>query len=308
MRLGQANATSGQVTFAEYRRLADRLATDPRLHPRPLRGLGAPIPEGCVRVALRHDVHDGFDLALRQSRHLARIGLPSTFFLAHTEAFYGSSVEGSLQHDPALPQGVFQLMATGCEIGLKTDPFGSRFPEGPDAALAIETEIAWLRAQRVRVSGTAAEPPLDGCAAEGFEIFAGKAIGDRTTFATASGSARLQLLRQADLGLTYEANFAEVRADVGAETVEEYFSTLAGQRRNTEPVLRLYWATNPVLERGYEATAIPLSQGRWVVARGVGGVALTYLADLAALLGWLDDVPAGWRVVLLVDSRDMSVE
>lgn len=154
-RLGQP-IRERQFVYARYVALLDRLAKPERFHVVPLRELDT-APADRPVVALRHDVDDRLDSAVRFAEFEHARGPRSTYYVLHTAPYYGTTTHGQAEHDPAILPVLRHLQNDlGHEIGFHHDLVTLQrvFEIEPGPYLA--EELAWLRNAGIAVSGCAA--------------------------------------------------------------------------------------------------------------------------------------------------------
>lgn len=201
-------------SFAQYERLLDDLAADPKVDVVPFRRLldEAPAP-GRVRCAIRHDVDIDVRAALMCAEAETARGLESTYFILHTAPYYGT-FDGPLFRRHGSMAAVYRsLQALGHEIAVHTDPLLVYQSHGMDGAECLRVELDWLRAQGLEVEGTTAHNSVSVYGAANFAIFRGRPQSFLADPADCPGEvihegrwAPLGVLDEASLGLTYEAN------------------------------------------------------------------------------------------------------
>ena len=171
-------------------------------------------PEGDqVLVHLRHDV-DGDLVAARLEAEIERdLGIRSTFYILHTAPYYGQWDAGSnmFVRNEASAQVYREIQALGHEVALHTDPLMLYQSFGADGAAALETEIAWLRSEGVDIRGSVSHNSVSTYGAVNYAIFKDRPVSfkDRRRMKGVIKDGKwapLQLLDEAELGLSYEGN------------------------------------------------------------------------------------------------------
>ena len=283
--------------FSIYQRLCDLLATDRRFDVRPLARLMAPIAEGRVAVALRHDVDADICTALRAAAELVRRGLPGSFYLLHTAGYYGDFKDHIFRRQPALTSIIEDLLETNCEIGLHSDALSIYCEHGINGAAAIKTEIAWLRRQGANIQGTVAHNSAVLYGAENFEIFRNRALGGRRSFAWGERRVPLQVLDEKALGLTYEGNYPLIVDHPDEQDPKSYLAGTTDDEVRSASWQRKYFLHNPVFERDYDVSIWLLARDSWVIARHTARKDLHWPVSTERVLSFLKEADPGSRLV-----------
>ena len=149
-------ALERRFTYGRYGAFLDRLVADPRLDVLTLRELAAADPGERVLLAIRHDVDDRLDSALRLAELEHRRGVHATYFVLHTARYYGSLSDGAARHDPRLLPALRRLQDLGHEVGWHNDLVTLQLVYDLDPVEYLAAELAWLRENGIDVVGTAA--------------------------------------------------------------------------------------------------------------------------------------------------------
>lgn len=292
--------------FALYRRFVEALAVNPRICVRPLRDLMVEVPARQIVVGLRHDVDADIRTGLRAARHLARTGLPGSFYLLHTAHYYGVIEDHVFRRSSALAEFLDGFIVAGCEIGVHSDALHLYLNHGIDGAAALREEIAWLRGRGCAIHGTAAHNSAPAYGAENFEIFRGRAFQGRKSLRRNGLRVPLQTLSEAELHLSYEANFPVPPRD--STDSEKYTTGAPPDAVRNGQWLRTYLVDNPLFDRDYHASIWLLGRDAWAIARHHQDRGLTWPVATDAVLDYLDTVPDGARVVVTLHPEYVSLD
>lgn len=143
-------------TYRSYDTLLERLAEPGRFHLVPLRELRE-APGDRPVVALRHDVDDRLESAVRVAELEHARGLRSTYFILHTAPYYGVTGAGRAEHDPAVLPVLRRLQdELGHEVGFHHDLVTLQRVHGIEPGPYLAGELAWLRGAGIDVRGCAA--------------------------------------------------------------------------------------------------------------------------------------------------------
>lgn len=294
--------------FDLYRRLIDALTANSRVCVRPMRELALEVPAGRVVVGLRHDVDADIRTGLRAARHLARVGLPGSFYLLHTAHYYGAVRERVFERSTALDAFLNDFVISGCEIGLHCDALHLYLHHRIDGATALQEEIAWLRHQGCRIHGTAAHNSAPAYGAENFEIFKGRAFQDRQSLLRDGNRIPLQVLDEADLQLSYEANFPTPPRKLAGSAVASYIAGAPPDAVRQKEWLWTYLVDNPLFDRGYDTSIWLLGKNAWAIAQHSRDRSLTWPVPVEAVIEYLETTPAGSRIVVTIHPEYIGLD
>jgi len=292
--------------FSTYRKVVDALIANTSIEVRPMNRLMAPAGKDKAVVALRHDLDGDVVTGVRSARYLASKGLPGSFYLLHTAHYYGTVENNVFRRFAGLESFVAEFVATGCELGLHTDPLSLYCTHRIDGAEAVRTEIAWLRSLGANLSGTVAHNSAIVFGAENFEIFRRRGIGNRRRFSCQGQNVPLQALDEQKLGLTYEGNYPVLPDALDPDKVAAYMDLSKGDCVRDPEWLRYYFLENPFFGRAYDVDIWLLARDAWVIAKrgGDGGVRWPVnTEDLLLYLGRLDE---GVRAVVCIHPEYVS--
>jgi hypothetical protein len=202
----------------QYDRLLRGLVEIGRMEFRPHREMiGSRPPPGGITCSIRHDVDGDIRAALSQAELEARHGVRSTYYILHTGPYYGRFDQGVFRRHGCMAILYRAIQTLGHEIALHTDGLGVYQQHGIDGAEALRMELEWLRSEGLDVVGTAAHNSASVYGAENYAIFKGRntKLPEGVAFPPEAGKSGrrprtegtpLEVLDEAELGLTYEAN------------------------------------------------------------------------------------------------------
>ena len=276
----------------------------------PLKDLMNTISSERRLISLRYDIDMDHDTALRMARYNARYGICGSFFILHTAYYYGMWKSGVFCRNPDLSQFIRELIVTGCEIGLHTDPLSIYIEHGVDGATALQQELDWLRSQGARVYGTVAHNSFPVYGAENFEVFKGRVIGSRSHLVYKDRSVPLGLLNEQELGLTYEGNYPLTAKKLRADLISEWTQRTDAKAVLDEDWMKTYLLQNPCFQRCYDAVVWNHGNGRWTFARTVPATQNEWGWQLtvANVISKLMEMPHGTRSVIVIHPINFSAE
>lgn len=289
--------------YQTYCSLLFELGQHRTLEVRNLRDFLSPVTCNTHTIGVRFDVAGDPAIGLRFARAAARLALPTTFFLNHREPYF-RNVYGGI--DEGLAELVTAFLVAGPELGLKVVPWMAGDPAYLDNAEVITNDLAWLRQQLADIRGLAFDPPEPGIAAEGFEIFSGHGINDRRDVLAEDGhTVNLQLIDAGVLGLSYDANFAElIETPVAASALRTYFWLTKRDGPRSEVIQQAYWGHHPMLRRKYTNTIVLGTIDTWYRYNCNSSDPVQTYRDTRALVRWIADLdPADHRFLFIIDLR-----
>jgi hypothetical protein len=294
--------------FDYYRRFVDWLAATPTCTVRQMRHLND-AASGRVVVGLRHDMDTEPYSSVEVAGALRDSGLTGSFYVLHTADYYGQWIDESFRRTSGIAPMLRQIQDFGCEVGLHNDALWVYQQYGADGAQAVTEELAWLRSEGLRVDGTAAHNSAPIYGAENFEIFAGRAVMNRTAMPFGDRSIPLQTLDESRLGLSYEANFP-VSARRGGAKLRRYLSGSPPDAVRDPRWMRTYLVDNPHSRWGEHYNAWLIGNDRWVIGKQRRWRSLfIWDGKFEDVQRFLSRVPAGRQVVfhihpVYIDLRD----
>ena len=160
---------------------------------------------------VRHDVDGDIDSALQQAGIEASLGIQTTYYILHTAPYYGDWDGAIFERHEAMAKVYKKIQGLGHEVALHTDGLGLYRFQKTDGAAGVKAELAWLRSNGLKITGTAGHNSAGVYGAENFALFKGRPL---STLAPAGPIAvihngrggLLQQLDEKSLGLDYEAN------------------------------------------------------------------------------------------------------
>ncbi len=294
--------------FALYRQLIDVLVAKEQTELRPLHRLGDPVPPDRRAVSLRHDIDGDVSTGLRAARHLARHGVPGSFFLLHVSFYYGRFGNGRFYRHAAMGSYVEGFIVAGCELGLHCDPLSVYLNQGTDGSEAVAEEIRWLRSQGAQIRGTVAHNSAPNYGAENFEVFRGRALADRRSLQSDGITVPLQSLDEESLGLAYEGNFPSIVRNPSPATLSTYLAPPPADAVRNRDWLHIYFLDNPIFERGYDVDIWLLGRDSWVLAHRGARKRLLWPLSTAKMLQHFQELPSNSRVVFNIHPEYVSDE
>ncbi|MCH8149844.1 MAG: hypothetical protein IH987_17985 [Planctomycetes bacterium] len=257
--------------FSYYENFAAFLGDHPRLLVRPMKELYAPAPKDRAVVALRHDMDVDPWSALCMSQALRQAGITGTFYVLHTTEMYYGRFDDSGFGAFERYRGLHELLRSmqddyHCEIGLHLDGLKFYLQYGMDGAGCVRAELAWLRSKGIKIVGTAAHNSAPVYGAENFEMLKGRAVLDRRNLIRNEVSIPLQTLDEAELGLTYEANYPEVGRTEYSFAIPRFLLGHPPDAVRNEKWMRTYLLENPYVCWGHDYNIWLIGDDRWVIA------------------------------------------
>jgi hypothetical protein len=285
--------------FDYYRRFVTWLRERERFEVRPLRCLMAPSQRDVVVVGLRHDMDTEPYSSVDVANALREVGLPGSFYVLHTADYYGQWIAGVFRRTDEIAPMLREIQDDcACEVGLHNDALWAYQQWDVDGAQAVTEELAWLRSEQIRVVGTAAHNSAPIYGAENFEIFRGRAAMNRTELPFQDRVIPLQTLDEAELGLSYEANFATPTWRGGSK-LRQYVSGLPDDAVRDPKWMRTYLVDNPHSRWGADYNIWLVGQDRWVIGgRRWWRSEFVWDAKLADVMAFIDGVAAPRRVIV----------
>ena len=258
------------------------------------------------RLALRHDIDADPITALRMARHLAQHGVPGTFYLLHTAAYYGEFQNHLFIRNPDLVHWIHGLIVAGCEIGMHNDAFGASQIPGVNGASALETELAWVRSHGAQICGTAGHNSAPSYGAENSEVFIGRRLWTRHPVTITGDPLPLEGLSERHLGLTYEGTFARPRPDVDVNAAEAFCADRAAASIRNEPWMRTYLTDNPCCDWAVDVQIWIVGRNQWVIGGRCGDTPIfEWNVGLDDVLAHVAAAPPGARLLVVLHPEYM---
>lgn len=287
--------------FGIYEDVVDELARNDRIQARPLSKLMASPPDGKIAVALRHDIDVDFIAALKCARLLALRGIPGSFYVLHIASYYGTFHAGMFYRHYGFAEMLQELVETGVEIGIHHDALGVFIRERVNGAMAVETEIEWMRGKGATISGGVAHnSALAHGGVENFEIFRGKSFRGRQWAAVAGAVIPLEAIDPIVIGYEYEGLFPRLREQINPEFSNNFLQGAPPDAIRDATWLELTLLDNPVYESAYETDIWLLGKDSWVLAQRQPLRRFLYPLTTEQMLRELSDLPVGTRASLNV--------
>lgn len=255
-----------------------------------------------VNTAIRVDVDMDLTAALRLAAVAGREGAPVTFFVLHTAAYYGKVRDGVFVRNEAAVDWYRALQDSGAEVGLHVDPYLFYVSHNIDGAEAVTTELAWLRANGIRIRGTTGHNAAPVYGAENFEIFAGRDVTGAGFFRRDWRFFPKGVLSEAALGLDYEGSVPSPGSAPEGAAARDYLESLPeGDLVRNARWFRRYILDNPYCRWGYDYNVWVLGRDFWAVAgNGDGQPLFRFGISWAQVRDWLAGLPEHARVCLVL--------
>lgn len=290
--------------FVLYDKLARTLVLDPSIELRPARRLRAPVKESCLAVTLRVDVIDDVFTAIRAARRFARFGIPATFLLRHTAAYWGAMRGRLFKRHCALGGWLWDLVVAGAELDLMVDPFPFYFEYGVDGSQAVQAELRWVRSAGVVIRGVGSLSRAGRWGADSMEIFRGFAGGNRFELLRDDVRVPLQTLDLATLAVEYDSAFVRPRGELAATPAPVDAPYIAPGHSTT---LDAFLAQNPIYEFTTDHVAWLVGHDSWVYLSNTAGKhSVQWPVSFGMLEGILRAAERPGRAILIADSASIS--
>ncbi|MFI5262078.1 MAG: hypothetical protein ACHQZR_05955 [Candidatus Limnocylindrales bacterium] len=168
-------------------------------------------------IALRHDMDQDIENAVRMARWEASHGWRSTYFVLHTDWYWGS--RGPARPSRLVLKALEEIASLGHEIGVHNNAVAAGLRTGREAPAILDDVLTALRRAGFTIMGTAAhgDPLARNLRFVNYEMFRecpnpdGLAADRTITYGDGkAGTAHAMQLRQiamSDIGLEYEAYF-----------------------------------------------------------------------------------------------------
>jgi hypothetical protein len=168
-------------------------------------------------VALRHDLDHDIEQAVRMARWEAERGLRSTYFVLHTEWYWGT--RGPREPSPYVLRALDDIAGLGHEIGVHNNAVAAALRTGRPPASILADVLDGLRAHGFAITGTAAhgDPLARRLGFVNYEMFRGcpspdgkppdRVVEALDPATHRRGRLRLEPVDMAAFGLEYEAYF-----------------------------------------------------------------------------------------------------
>jgi hypothetical protein len=282
---------------AFYRRVLEWLKSDARIDVRYLRDLAKPVASGRIAVALRHDMDTEPYSSVEAARTLRDANLPGSFYVLHTAEYYGQWHGGVFRRSDGIAPMLREIQdECGCEIGLHTDGLWVFQKWTADGAQAIVEELAWLRKEGLRISGSAAHNSAPVYGGENFELFRGRSARHSCALPHLP-PVPLQVLDERVLGLDYEANHPEIEIE-GPSRLDEWTQLDVADPVRDERWMRFYLLEHPLCRWGSDFNLWLIGRDKWAIGghRLRNGV-FVWNAAFHGVAEFVERAPSGSRVV-----------
>lgn len=203
-------------SYESYEALLTQLSA-PRFRVVPLCQYDDVSADDRVLVGLRHDIDADLDSAIEMAALEHRRGLRATYFVLHSASYYGVIRRGRVRRRSGVLRALLAIQNRyGHEVGWHNDLVTLQVVYGINALAYAAEELGWLRAQGVRITGTAAHGSRFA-ARYGYDnryLFSDLCVEHRVPFAdapnhhevtTGRGRQLIPKTTLAALGFSYEA-------------------------------------------------------------------------------------------------------
>jgi len=293
--------------FSDYQKLVAHLRSERKYSVCPLKHFRpTEKSEGKIIIGLRHDVDDDIVSALRCARHLARYGMPGTFYLLHISHYYGYFEDSIFLRHVGLEDLIRDLVVTGNEIGLHIDPLSLYCQFGIDGKQAVLKELNWLRSIGAEIVGTSAHNSAPVFGAENFEVFKGRAFDSRKKLIYKDKRIPLQTIDEAHAGLHYEANFPIPGRNSQHPKLYNLLAPPPPDAIRSRDWLQSYMIDNPMFERAYDVSIWPVGKDAWFFAKHSGQPQLFWPLSFDQMISRLETLGAGNRVIFNIHPEYVS--
>lgn len=249
-------------------------------------------------VALRHDVDADVNTALKAAKFLSENSVPGSFYLLHTATYYGYFEDYLFHRQPGMKYFVKELVKTGCEIGLHTDPLSIYCEHNTNGEEAVVKEIKWMRSQGAHICGTVAHNSAPLYGAENFEVFKNRALADRDGFIYKGKKIPLQVIDESKLGIKYEGNYPILSPDMDSQELRDYLSSGGYNGIRDLDWQQQYFINNPVFSRPYDVSIWLLASDSWVIAIHKSPGQVRWPVKTDAVIEFIGSLTPGERVVI----------
>lgn len=288
-------------SFQYYRDLVDSLLRLERLRIVQLCNLFSTPADGQRLLGLRHDIDADPVTALRAARHLARYGVPGSFYLLHTANYYGNFYHGVFVRNPLIEEWVRGLIVAGCEIGVHNDALGAYCFSGVDGPEALKTEIEWLRSQGAIIKGTVGHNSAPIYGAENSEVLQGRKLWPRNSRSHEGYPLPLEVLSESELGLSYEGTFAQPKARPDTEKAAAFCANRDVASVRSETWMRQYLLDNPCCNWAVDFQFWLVGKDQWVAGGRFGEKTIfEWQIGLDRLFHLLQTLPEGSRSIMVI--------
>lgn len=149
-------ATEKQFLYAYYKRFLSSISDLKRYQVVPLKDFRKTNPPDRIVISIRHDVDWDLQSAMEMAKIEHQHNIKSTFFILHTEPYYGVTKKGRAEHREELIPELKKLQDEyGHEIGWHNDLVTLQCIYGIEPKRYLENELHWLRSNGIKIAGTA---------------------------------------------------------------------------------------------------------------------------------------------------------
>lgn len=249
-----------------YEWVIDELASLPNLSLRPLCTLFDNDDDTVARIGLRHDVDMDPVAAVRCSRYLAYKGIRGSFYLLHTNPYFGTFVSNRFIINSELSKWVRDLVVAGSEVGLHHDTLHLYRNVGVNGLDRLARDISLLRSYGAQVYGVVAHNsgPLYG--AENYEIFEEHLLWKRRVPSRKYWKFPLGKVRKDMFGLKYEGTFTQPKAKMDKSAAAAFFADSASANVRSPEWMRKFLLDNPACDYEVDYQIWLIGKDSWAIA------------------------------------------
>jgi hypothetical protein len=252
-------------------------------------------------IGLRHDIDMDPETGLRCARYLAMKGLCGSFYLLHTNPYYGVFYGDYFVRNPQLVEWVKRFIVSGCELGLHNDCLRIYKDYNQDGAEVLKQELEWLRSLGAVIRGTVSHNSGPVYGAENYEIFSGHKLWDREVLTADMKAIPLGSLSEETLGLSYEGTFSRPKPCINEEQAKQFFSDQSSCDVHSKEWMKTFLLNNPTCDYMIDFQFWLLGKDKWIISGIHGGYStFEWNVDLTHVLETMRILPTGSRSVLVI--------
>ena len=241
------------------------------------------------------------ETGLRCARFLAKLGVPGSFYILHTNPYYGNFYGNHFVRNPDMADWIRGLIVAGFEIGIHNDALHVFLEYGLNGIEALTKEIAWCRSNGAVIKGTVAHNsgPLYG--AENYEIFSEKLLWKRKLHSANGNTIPLGSLSMSNLNLTYEGCFARPKKKINIEEAKIFFQDKQASSVRSKEWMKKYLLDNPACDWELDFQFWLTGKDTWIIAGKKGNRELfEWEVGIVKTIEILKNLPLGSRTSIVL--------